>query len=109
MGGSPQALPMRTLTEKGSTWFMTGSFGLLAQFGFLCDVIVADVRKGIARHICELPVDYVHESEIGRSEHYYTISFEWGAYTGDVFKIERHPSFQRAHESKFLHPIVRRF
>ena len=83
--------------------------GLWAQFGFLCDVIVADVQKGIARHICELPIDYVHESEIGRSEHYYTISFEWGTYTGDVFRIERHPSFQRAHESKFLHPIVRRF
>jgi len=83
--------------------------GLWAQFGFLCDVIVADVREGSAWHICELPVDYVHESEIGRSDHYYTISFEWGAFTGDVFKIDRHPSFQRARESMFLHPIVRRF
>lgn len=82
---------------------------LWAQFGYLCDLIVVDERANQARHYYELPVDYVHESDFGRGAHYYTITFEWGVWSGDVFAINRYPSHVEAHQGAFLHPIVRRF
>ena len=85
------------------------SSALWAQFGYLCDTIVADEEAGAARYYQELPADYVHDSEFGRSTHYYTITFEWGQWVGDVFNIERHPVHDRAEASAFLHPIVRRY
>ena len=84
------------------------SSGLWAQFGFLCDVLVVD-NDGIAWHYQELPRDYVHDSALGGNEHYYTITLEWGSWSGDVFAIERHPAHEQAHTNVFLHPIVRRF
>lgn len=81
---------------------------LWAQFGYLCDVLVVD-GNGTATYHEELPRDYVHDSELGRQPHYYTISFEWGTWTGDVFAIERHPRGESADRSAFLHPVVRRF
>jgi thioredoxin reductase len=82
---------------------------LWAQFGHLCDVIVVDERSKQARYYFELPVDYVHDSELGQNSHYYTITFEWGTWQGDVFAIDRHPGHEQAHRGAFLHPIVRRF
>jgi thioredoxin reductase len=82
---------------------------LWAQFGYLCDAILVDERADVAKHFFELPLDYVHDSELGRSAHYYTITFEWGQWDGDVFNIERHPTHERADAGAFLHPIVRRF
>lgn len=97
----------QALTEAVSAR-VSRSSGLWAQFGFLCDVLVVD-GNGMARHYRELPRDYVHDSELGLNEHYYTISLEWGPWNGDVFAIERHPAHDRAHTNVFLHPIVRRF
>ena len=82
---------------------------LWAQFGYLCDAIRIDDRTQRAMYFFELPLDYVHDSEIGRSTHYYTITFEWGRWDGDVFNITRHPVHERAEAGAFLHPIVRRF
>jgi thioredoxin reductase len=82
---------------------------LWAQFGYLCDTILIDERARVAKYLFELPVDYVHDSEIGHSAHYYTITFEWGRWDGDVFSIARHPDHERAAAGAFLHPIVRRF
>lgn len=85
------------------------SSALWAQFGFLCDAIVIDERAGKATYFAELPVDYVHESELGQSSSYFTITFEWGRWDGDVFRIERHPTHADAQLGAFLHPIVRSF
>jgi thioredoxin reductase len=85
------------------------SSALWAQFGYLCDTILVDEEAGAARYYQELPSDYVHDSEFGHSTHYYTITFEWGQWNGDVFNIERHPAHDRAEASAFLHPIVRRY
>lgn len=85
------------------------SSALWAQFGYLCDAVVVDEEAGAARYFFELPVDYVRESDMGRSSHYYTVTFEWGRWDGDVFNIERHPAHDRAQEGAFLHPIVRRY
>lgn len=82
---------------------------LWAQFGYLCDVILVDEQRGQASYYYELPLDYVHESQFGEHSHYYTITYEWGSWRGDVFAIERHPSNEQANQSMFLHPIVRRF
>lgn len=85
------------------------SSALWAQFGYLCDAVVVDEEAGAAEYFFELPVDYVRESDMGRSSHYYTVTFEWGRWDGDVFNIERHPAHERAREGAFLHPVVRRF
>jgi thioredoxin reductase len=82
---------------------------LWAQFGYLCDALVVEEQQETAKHFFELPVDYVHDSEIGRAAHYYTITFEWGQWEGDVFNIERHPTHDNADIGAFLHPIIRRF
>jgi thioredoxin reductase len=80
---------------------------LWQQFGFLCDAIVVD--EGEARYYTELPVAYVHESELGRNDHYYTVTLEFGKITGDPFNVVRHPDPGQAERSTFLHPVVRRF
>jgi hypothetical protein len=85
------------------------SSALWTQFGYLCDAMLIDKQAGSAKYVLELPVDYVHESEFGQSSHYYTVTFEWGRWDGDVFRIERHPSHDGAKQGVFLHPIVRRF
>lgn len=85
--------------------------GLWAQFGYLCDVVVVDDDAGTARRFEELPVDLT--DELGASgvlgDHWYRITFEWGDREGDVFAIQRRPDHSAADESRFLHPVVRRF
>ena len=83
--------------------------GLWAQFGYLCDLIVVNEKSGLARYYYDLPKDYVHANALGHHEHYYTITFEWGPWQGDIFAIDRRPSHEHAQSSAFLHPIVRRY
>lgn len=84
--------------------------GLWTQFGYLCDVLVIDGKNKKNRFYEELPLDYVLEdSPFSRLPHYYTITFEWGPWSGDVFAIDRHPSHQKADASAFLHPVIRRY
>ena len=82
---------------------------LWTQFGYLCDVITVNRAGSRARYIYDLPVDFVPESPLGESEDYYTITFEWGKWDGDVFAIDRHPRSDLAYTNAFLHPIVRHF
>jgi hypothetical protein len=62
-----------------------------------------------ARYYEELPVDFVHDTELGENKHYYVVTLEFGKVTGDPFNILRHPTPSEAEKSVFLHPVVRRF
>lgn len=83
--------------------------GLWAQFGYLCDVVAVDNFAGRAYHLQELPVEFVtaHAEMLGH--HWYRITFEWGAWDGDRFSMQRHPTHTQADASTFLHPVVRCF
>ena len=88
---------------------------LWQQTGFLCDMIQVSNDGKSARYHEELPVDYVHNSEFGKQEHYYTITLEFGldiiAESPDTFAMERiHKDYpDRASDSSAIHPILRRF
>ena len=91
------------------------SAGLWQQTGFLCDVIVVSNEDKYAQYYQELPTDYVHDRELGKSNHYNTITLEFGL---DIFKANKNPfAIERVHkenieaasESAFVHPIIRRF
>jgi hypothetical protein len=85
------------------------SSALWTQFEYLCDVLVVDESSGQVRHYPELPEDYA-VSRFRDAEHYYTVALRWGRDDyGDVFAIERHPQPDRARESAFIHPVVRRY
>lgn len=84
------------------------SSALWTQFEFLCDVLVVDPAGGV-RHYHDLPEDYAVR-RFGGESHYYTFGLRWGRDDyGDVFAIERHPQPDRAAESAFIHPVVRRY
>ena len=82
---------------------------LWTQFGYLCDVITVNRAGTRARYLFDLPVEFVQDSPLGESEDYYTITFEWGDWEGDVFAITRHPRSDMAYTNAFLHPIVRHY
>jgi thioredoxin reductase len=85
------------------------SSALWTQFEYLCDVYVVDQATGRIRHYEDLPEDYAVERFAGEA-HFYTVTLRWGRQEyGDVFAIRRHPTPERAHESAFLHPVVRRW
>ena len=87
------------------------SSALWQQFGYLADVVVMDERGPVAtaRHFEELPVDWLHESELGRQPHLYTLSLEFGPTQHDPFAVERKPNPEDAAASAFLHPVVRHY
>ncbi|MBE9115288.1 NAD(P)-binding domain-containing protein [Lusitaniella coriacea LEGE 07157] len=91
------------------------SSGLWQQTGFLCDLIVISDNGRVAQHYQEMPLDYIHDSELNTNEHYYIISLEFGheilAEYPDPFAIVRvhKDDVNNAAESPSLHPIVRRF
>jgi len=85
------------------------SSALWTQFEYLCDAFVLDPQTGAMRHYADLAEDYAVE-RFRESEHCYTITLRWGrADYADVFAIERHPVPDRAQESAFIHPVVRRY
>jgi thioredoxin reductase len=85
------------------------SSALWQQFGFLCDLIVRSEDGRGLRYYEEMPLACVTETELGRNEHYYTVTLEFGKIEGDPFNIIRHPSADTAEQSTFLHPIIRHF
>ncbi len=90
------------------------SSGLWQQTGYLCDLIIIPGQGEAARYYEELPTDYVHESELGQHDHYYTVTLEFSHNVDkilDPFAINRvhKEDFDNASQSAFLHPIVRRF
>ncbi|GAA4071919.1 NAD(P)-binding domain-containing protein [Actinomadura miaoliensis] len=82
------------------------SSALWTQFEYLCDALVPDPASGGLRHYIDLPEDYAAD----RFGDLYTVTLRWGRDEyGDVFAIERHPQPDRAAESAFIHPVIRRY
>ncbi len=88
---------------------LNGSSALWTQFEYLADVMIVEEASGQILHFEDLPEDYA-VIRFGTCPHYYTVTLRWGreAYP-DVFAIERHPEPERAAESAFIHPVVRRW
>jgi thioredoxin reductase len=85
------------------------SSALWTQFEYLCDAYVVDDATGTARHYTDLPEDYA-VTRFRDEPHYYTVTLRWGRSDySDVFNIERHPQPDRATESAFIHPVIRRY
>ena len=85
------------------------SSALWTQFEYLCDVLVVDEETGQVSHYQDLPEDYA-VTRFRDATHYYTAQLRWGRDDyGDVFAIGRHPEPDRAAESAFIHPVVRRY
>lgn len=83
------------------------SSALWTQFEYLCDVYVLDERTGRVRRHTDLPEDYA-VGRFGDEGLCLTVTLRWGRQEQpDVFAIRRHPTPERAHESAFLHPVVR--
>lgn len=86
------------------------SSALWQQFGFLADVAVVPVGGHEARWFEELPVDWVRDGglELSPGDQCYLVTLEFGPKQVDPFRIDRSPDPERAGESAFLHPVVRR-
>ena len=112
-----QAWPHRTV-EPGAEAIaaallerINSSSALWQQPGFLCDLLI--VGDGGARYYEELPFDYVRDGDLGQADHYYTATLEFGPEhaSRDPLAAERVPRHDtaRAADSRFLHPVVRRY
>lgn len=83
-------------------------------FGFLCDLIIIET-DGSARYYEELPLDYVHESDFGTSDSYFTITLEYGPGHDEVDPFDvsvgriSQSDARRSQEGRYLHPVVRRY
>jgi thioredoxin reductase len=116
-----QNLPSQTLNLSSQDFVDTiiqrinVSSALWQQTGFICDAIAIDSNNCIARYYPELPVDYVHHSEISECDRYYTITLDFGLdvfhASPDPFAIDRvhKDNINAAEQSAFIHPIVRCF
>jgi thioredoxin reductase len=87
---------------------------LWQQFSFLCDVIAVDSASG-ARYYEELPADYVHDSDFGTGEKYWTITLEYGPdhdrfdpFDVTVKRVAQDDA-DRAIDARYLHPVVRQY
>jgi thioredoxin reductase len=85
------------------------SSAMFLQPGFFCDVLVVPGAGQQALYYEDVPVDYVHDGELGKKAHYYTVSLEYGDFhtPPDPFNIERDPDPALAHLTAYLHPIIR--
>ena len=87
---------------------------LWQQFEVMCDLIVIEA-DGRARYFEELPVDYVHASDFGAAERYFTITLEYGPDHDQRRSVRRLASAASRRrtpsapsEGRYLHPVVRR-
>ncbi|MEA5594229.1 NAD(P)-binding domain-containing protein [Rivularia sp. UHCC 0363] len=91
------------------------SSALWQQTGYLCDLIVISQNDKKAQYYKDIPTDYVHNSDLGLQENYYTITLEFGLdvifASPDPFAVERihKDDVERASLSPNLHPIIRCF
>jgi thioredoxin reductase len=83
--------------------------GIFLQPGFLCDVVVVDDAAGEACYYEDVRTDYVHTSEFGQHDHYYTLTLEYGKFEGDPFSVERDPDPEKGDQAPYLHPVIRRY
>jgi thioredoxin reductase len=104
--GEPQALMEAVVARVNRT------SALWQQFAFLCDLIVVEADSR-ARYYEELPVDYVHDSDFGTKDCYFTITLEYGPDHDkvDPFDISVRRIAQddptHAFDARYLHPVVR--
>jgi thioredoxin reductase len=87
---------------------------LWQEFGFLCDLIVV-TGEGEALYYEEVPVEYVHDSEFGSAETYFTVTLEYGPghdqfdpFDVSVSRISQSDA-ENSDKGRYLHPVVRRF
>jgi thioredoxin reductase len=84
---------------------------LMQQFAFLCDLFVVDGDE--VRHYEEVPVDYLHDSDLGQHDSYLTVTLEY--YPGhaelDPFDIDAGRAWEQEHQrdDRYLHPVIRHF
>jgi thioredoxin reductase len=71
---------------------------LWQQFGMLCDLVVLEGAE--AAYYEELPVEYVHESRLGTTQSYFTITLEYTTEDGAPDQLA---------DPVALHPVVRHF
>ncbi|WP_433550413.1 NAD(P)-binding domain-containing protein [Micromonospora zamorensis] len=101
----PDAASLTKLMLDRVNW----SSALWTQFEYLCDVFVRDDATGDFHHYEDLPEDYAVE-RFATETQWYTLALRWGRDDyGDVFAIDRHPTPDRARESAFIHPVIRRY
>jgi hypothetical protein len=108
VAGTPEAI-CETILERVNT-----SSAMWQQFGFIGDLIVANPDGTFTYHE-ELPVAYIHDSELGQAEDYYVLTLEYGDISNrdmiqpkDNYRPEKNDA-SRADFSPGLHPIVRRY
>jgi hypothetical protein len=79
------------------------SSALRTQFEYLCDMFVLDGDRVL--HFEDLSEDYAIERF---GDHCLTLQLRWGRRDHrDLFALKRDPRPERAHESVFIHPVVR--
>ncbi|MGB3693464.1 MAG: NAD(P)-binding domain-containing protein [Spirulinaceae cyanobacterium] len=88
---------------------------LWQQTGFLCDTVIVPGEGQEAQYHEDLPIDYVHDSDLGKHDHYYVITLEFGLdiinESPDPFAVDRihKDDANQAALSSGIHPIVRRY
>jgi thioredoxin reductase len=96
------------LAEKVIQGINTSS-SMFLQPGFFCDVLVIPPQSE-PQYYKDIPVDYLHDSALGSTACYYTISLEYGDFSRvDPFNVDRDPDPEKAHLTPYIHPIIRRF
>lgn len=90
----PEALMIAVLCRANRT------SALWQQFGMLCDLVVLEGAE--AAYYEELPLEYVHESRLGMSQSYFTITLEYGPAECDA-------PVDTLDDKANLHPVVRHF
>lgn len=89
------------------------SSALWQQHGFIGDLLIVPEDGSDARYYEEVPMHYVHDTEFGQHDQYYTLTLEYGPEEAfeDPFCVNRvaRDEVDNSHLSIFLHPVVRRF
>jgi thioredoxin reductase len=89
------------------------SSALWQLFGTMGDLIV--VGRDGARYHEEVPVDYVHDGDLGDAEHCFVVTLEYGPGHDqhDPFDISvgriMQSEVDESHKGRYLHPVVRHF
>lgn len=105
----PEALTKAILNRVNT------SSALWQQTGFLGDLATVSDRNKVIEYYEDIPIDYVHDSDFGQYDCYYTVTLEFGqavmTKTPDPFAIARVHKDDAANsaQSAFIHPVIRRF
>lgn len=103
---TPEAIVERLVQRANS------NSALWQQAGYLCDAVI--IRPGqTALYYEDLSVDYVQESELGRSGHYYLLTMEFAQEGPELqagsLALPRHGDVDRAELNTGIHPVLRRY